>query len=255
MCTLTIAWQTFPDVPVVVAANRDESFGRPSEPPGTYEPGITAPRDADAGGTWIGYTDEGLFVGITNRWIEGVTGDRSRGLLVRDALRAGDAETAARRVERAVERDTYAGFNLLVADAAAAILLEYDGQLAVRTLDPGVHVLGNVGIDGEFYEPTEQPAAGPRQADAARRLRAHLRPEPGEDAHDWLARAGDALGDHSFDVCVHGDGFGTVSSSLIALGADGSTQYRYADGPPCETEYVPIDRLTGDDDGSVTRGP
>lgn len=237
MCTLTVAWQTFPDYPVVAAANRDESYGRSSEPPGRYEPGIVAPRDAEAGGTWIGHTDDGLFVGLTNRWVEGLASERSRGLLVRDCLRAENAEAAARRVERAVETDAYDGFNLLAADSGAAILLEWDGRLAVRTIDPGVHVLGNVGIDGEWYRPPQRPDAGPERGHAARRLRDHLRPEPGESPLDWLDRAGEALGDHEFGVCVHDDGFGTVSSSLIALRADGTARYDYADGPPCETAY------------------
>ena len=243
MCTLTVAWQVFPDYPVLAAANRDESFGRPSEPPGDYEPGVVAPRDAEVGGTWIGHTADGLFVGITNRWVEGVASERSRGLLVRDCLRADSAEAAARHVERAVTTDAYDGFNLLVADSGAAILLEWDGQLSVRTLDPGVHVLVNVGLDGEFYHPPDRPDAGPEQADGARWLRGHLRPAPGEAPLDWLDRAGSALGDHEFGVCVHGDGFGTVSSSLIALGEE--TRYEFADGPPCETAYEPV-RADGD---------
>lgn len=240
MCTLTIAWQVFPDRPVVAAANRDESYERSAEPPGVYEPGITAPRDAAAGGTWIGHTDEGLFVGITNRWVSGVASDRSRGLLVRDALRAESAAAAARTVERAVAETAYDGFNLLVADATAAVLLEWDGTLTVTQLEPGVHVLVNVGIDGAYVEPPDRPEAGPRQADDASRLRAHLRPEPGETADGWAERAKTALGDHEFGVCVHGDGFGTVSASLISLGADGAARYEFADGPPCETAFEPV---------------
>ena len=50
MCTLVLAWQVFADYPVVVAANRDEALDRPSEPPTRIgeEPGVVAPRDADA---------------------------------------------------------------------------------------------------------------------------------------------------------------------------------------------------------------
>ncbi|ELK45622.1 hypothetical protein D320_21146, partial [Haloferax sp. BAB-2207] len=74
MCTLILAWQVFEDAPVVVAANRDEQLGRPAEPPRRWEngdgPAIVAPRDAEAGGTWVGYNDAGVFVGITNRWVE-----------------------------------------------------------------------------------------------------------------------------------------------------------------------------------------
>jgi uncharacterized protein with NRDE domain len=237
MCTLTMAWRTFTDAPVVVAANRDESVDRPAEPPSKIEPGIVAPRDAEAGGTWMGYTERGLFVGLTNRWVEGLAAERSRGLLVRDCLRRETAEDAARFVEESVRDHEYDGFNLIVADATAAILLTWDGHLAVSTLDPGVHVLGNVGIDGAYYEPPGRPELGPEGADDARRLRAHLQPEPAESADEWIQRAGDALGDHEFGVCIHENGYGTVSSSLVVLREDGPATYEFADGPPCETDY------------------
>jgi uncharacterized protein with NRDE domain len=240
MCTLTLAWQVFPDAPVVVAANRDEALNRPSEPPAEIAPGVIAPRDAEAGGTWMGYTESGLFVGITNRWVEGLAAERSRGLLVRDCLERATAEEAARFVEHAVAEHEYDGFNLVVADENAAILLEWDGHLAVTTLEPGVHVLVNVGIDGTFYEPARRPELGPEQADNAVRLRDHLQPEPSEHVEEWVERAGEALGNHDFGVCVHEDGYGTVSSSLVTLWKDGTGEFRFADGPPCETAFEQV---------------
>ncbi|WP_435064058.1 NRDE family protein [Halobaculum sp. EA56] len=239
MCTLTLAWQVFEYAPVCVAANRDESYGRPSEPPAERDGGVIAPRDAEAGGTWMGVTRDGLFVGVTNRWVEGLAGERSRGLLVDDCLRAGSAEDAARLVERSCREHEYDGFNLVVADESAAILLEWDGHLSVTPFEPGVHVVVNVGADGTYVEPPRRPEAGPEQAHNAGRLRAHLAPEPGESADEWLDRAGEALGDHEFGVCVHGDGYGTVSASLVRVGA-GGIRYDHAEGPPCETAFEPV---------------
>ena len=239
MCTLTLAWRTFADAPVVVAANRDEGFDRPSEPPAVVEedPRVVAPRDAEAGGTWIGYNEHGLFVGVTNRWTDAdLAGERSRGLLVRDALRQSDAESAARLVERTVRDTEYAGFNLVVADANAALLLEWDGHLRVTQFEPGVHVVVNVGANGRFSIPSERPDAGERQAENARKVREALAPEPGETAAAWRDRAGAVLGDHRYGVCVHGDGYGTRSSSLVTIGTEGAS-YEFADGPPCETPY------------------
>ncbi|MFB6109027.1 MAG: NRDE family protein [Haloplanus sp.] len=246
MCTLTLAWQVFADAPVVVAANRDERVGRPSEPPARSgsDPAVVAPRDAEAGGTWIGYNDAGLFVGVTNRWVEGLAAERSRGLLVADALRERSATDAARLVERAVDADEYDGFNLVVADANAAFLFEWDGRLRVTQLDPGVHVVVNVGaalggggaVVDAFVTPDAHPERGREQAENARAVREALVPEPGEDADSWLDRAAAVLSDHEFGVCVHEDGYGTRSSSLISLGADGA-RYLFAPGPPCETAY------------------
>ncbi|MFB6125712.1 MAG: NRDE family protein [Halolamina sp.] len=198
-----------------------------------------APRDERVGGTWIGANDRGVFAGVTNRWVGDLDGDRSRGLLVADCLRAPTAEAAARHVERAVEADAYAGFNLVVADAAAALLLEWDGSLRVTRFDPGVHVVVNVGADGAFVQPPNRPPeVGPEQADDARRVRATLAPEPGEAVEGWLSRAKATLGDHGYGVCVHGDGFGTRSSSALILGD--RRRYEFADGPPCEAPFEPV---------------
>ncbi|AQL41569.1 hypothetical protein BV210_02050 [Halorientalis sp. IM1011] len=239
MCTLVLAWQVFADTPVAVAANRDEMVDRPSEPPQRLEddPAVVAPRDSEAGGTWIGHNEHGLFVGITNRWTDAeLAGGRSRGLLTRDALRKESAEAAARFVESEVRDHEFDGFNLVVADENAALLLEWDGQLAVRNFQPGVHVVVNVGAAGDVRIPEERPEESRQQADNAAAVQTELRPEPGEQAGAWIERAADVIADHEYGVCIHRDRFGTRSSSLLTIGSEGS-RYRFADGPPCETEY------------------
>ncbi len=262
MCTLTVAWGVFADEPLVVAANRDERLDRPSTGPQRREDELTvvAPRDGEAGGTWIGYNERGVFAGVTNRWTDDPQeGERSRGLLVRDALAQPTAKRAARLVEREVAERSYSPFNLLVADGfagdppeefaaegggaatgdddpAAAIYLEYDGALRTRTLEPGVHAVVNVGADGEYVVPRRREEAAREQAASADRLRAHLQPEPGESPAAWRERAKAAIADHEFGVCVHGEGFGTRSSSVLSFGA-GGVRYEYADGPPCETAF------------------
>jgi len=239
VCTITLAWQTFEDAPVIVAANRDEALDRPSEPPErrAWEQPVVAPKDAEADGTWIGYNEHGVLVAITNRWTEAsVDGDRSRGLLVRDTLDHKSAEAAVRYVERDLDNRTYEGFNLLVVDRNSALLVEYDGSRRVSPLGPGVHVIVNVGADGNYEIPAQRNEAGIAQAENASRLREALTPEPGESGGEWLDRAGESISDHEYGVCLHGDGFGTRSSSLIRIGGE-RTSYWYADGPPCRTEY------------------
>lgn len=239
MCTLTLAWQVFEDAPVAVAANRDEALDRPSTPPAVIEsdPQIVAPRDREASGTWIGYNEHGVLVGITNRWTDAdLAGERSRGLLVRDALRRESAEAAARFVERTVRDHEYAGFNLVVVDRNSALYYEWDGRLRFRQFEPGVHVVVNIGADGRYTIPTARASAGEQQAENAERVRETLAVGPGETVDDWQARAESILGDHEYGVCIHGDGFGTRSSSIVTLEEDGAS-YRFADGPPCETPY------------------
>ncbi|WP_276261148.1 NRDE family protein [Haloglomus litoreum] len=246
MCTLVLAWQVFADAPVTVAANRDEADGRPSSPPAVRDGPrrYVAPRDDQAGGTWMGYNEAGLFVGITNRWKPLTGGERSRGLLVQDALGHETAEDAARFVERTVEKGGYNPFHLVLADANAAIICSWDGRLSVRNFDPGVHVVVNVGWDGNYFVPEERPDVGLQQAEDTNRVREVLQPEPGETALEWTERAGAVLGDPEYGRCIHGDGFGTQSSSLLRLGPEGAV-FEYADGKPCETEYEPVPGFDG----------
>ncbi len=184
MCTLVFAWQVFTDAPVVAAANRDEALGRPSTPPEIVEesPRVLAPRDEEAGGTWIGYNERGVFVAITNRWTGAdgeATAERSRGLLVRDALRQASAEEAARLVERELDDRRYDGFNLVLADANAALLVEWDGDSRrVRNFDPGVHVVVNVGADGEYAIPEARAEAERRRRRTPGRWRRRSRSNP-----------------------------------------------------------------------------
>lgn len=239
MCTLIVAWQVFEAAPVCIAANRDESTDRPSTPPCVRngDPAVLAPRDERAGGTWVGYNAEGVLAAVTNRWTAG-EGERSRGLLVDDALGARSAAAAVTTVETALQGAEYAPFHLLVVDETDCLLVAHDGEGGTtHPLSPGVHIVVNVGFDGEWFVPKRCPEVGRTQAENAERVRETLRPREGETAEGWIGRAGAVLGDHEYGVCVHGDGFGTRSASLIRLGDD--RRFEYADGPPCETSFRP----------------
>jgi len=248
VCTLIVAWRAFESAPVCVAANRDEATGRPSSPPAAWDtsPRIFAPRDDRAGGTWLGVNEHGILVAVTNRWVSG-EGERSRGLLVTDALAEPTAAAAADRVESELSAREYAPFHLVAADADDCVLVENggdgsDAEGATRhALEPGVHIVVNVGFDGEWFVPPARPDVGRQQAATAERVRAELRPRDAETAADWTRRAGEVLGDHEFGVCVHGDGFGTRSSSLVRLGD--APAFEFADGPPCETPYETVEDM------------
>jgi uncharacterized protein with NRDE domain len=242
VCTLGFAWRVYEDAPLVVAANRDEAVSRPSSPPAVRgeNPRVLMPRDEEAGGTWIGVNEHGVFVGITNRWVD-LEGDgsragpfaqsearrasrRSRGLLVTDALAAESAQAAITLVDRELAERQYAGFNLVVADGEDCVLLEWDGVLRRQEFEPGTHVVVNEGYDNE--------------SEKSRAIRDAL---DGDTPEEWVESARVALRDHATEACVHGDGFGTRSSSLLTVEADGRVRYEFADGPPCETPYRRVD--------------
>ncbi len=242
MCTLALAWQLFAETPVIAVGTRDESFERPSEPPAVraWDQRTVAPLDTRADGTWIGATEHGLFAAITNRWTDaGPDGDRSRGLLVRDALGHETAEGAVQDIERELSARSYAGFNLVVADTTAAILVEHGTQTAVRSLKPGVHVIVNVGADGRYEIPDTRGEPAHERATSGDQIGHALRPEPAETGREWRNRAEEILADHDYGACVHGDGFGTRSATSIAVDETG-TECRHASGPPCRTEFKPV---------------
>ncbi len=243
MCTLIVAWQVFEDVPICVATNRDEATDRPSSPPDVRggSPAVLAPRDDRAGGTWLGYNEAGVLVAVTNRWVAG-EGERSRGLLVDDALGERSARAAIDLVEAELGERSYAPFHLLAADGDACLLIVHDGDgsFTRHRLSPGVHIVVNVGFDGEWFVPERRPEVGKRQGRNADRVRAELQPKAGETAAAWTARAGSILGDHDYGVCIHGDGFGTRSSSLVRLGEQ--RVFEYADGPPCRVAFERVEK-------------
>src|SRR2546426_1079662 len=89
MCTLIAFWRSVPGYGIVIGMNRDESSMRPADPPAVLDgtPMTVAPRDRQAGGTWLGGSGTGLVVALSHRPGRASPSARSRGQLVLDALR------------------------------------------------------------------------------------------------------------------------------------------------------------------------
>lgn len=256
MCTLIVLHRCFADAELVVAANRDEYLDRPAEPPALrYWNGRTvlAPRDARAGGTWLGMNDAGLFAALTNRPTQRPDASRrSRGLLVSDALAATDAAGAASRLAE-LPAGTYNPFNLLVCDAEDAFVVVYEEKPELRRLAAGAHVIGNGDPDSRrlpkvarLLEEAEAVARGPLDAALpalARTCRSHT-----------------GGGSPLADTCIHAGPYGTRSSVLIRRGGlPGADSFQFTDGAPCENEYQDFTPLllrlgrTGPQRGAATR--
>ena len=69
MCILAIQYQLVSETPILVAANREEAFDRPSLPPSIQsgKPRVLCGTDQKAGGTWLGVNQHGLLVAACNR--------------------------------------------------------------------------------------------------------------------------------------------------------------------------------------------
>ena len=111
---IILAWQKHPDFPLVVPANRDEFFARPSAEAAFWKeaPDVLAGRDLEAGGTWLGFSRQGRFAALTN-YREGAKqrlGAPSRGALASDFLtQRVSAETYL--AELATHGGDFNGFN------------------------------------------------------------------------------------------------------------------------------------------------
>ena len=95
MSLLAVLYRLVPESPILVAANREEYYDRPSQSPSIQsgKPRVLCGLDQRAGGTWLGVNQHGLFVGLCNRRSSGgdTFGNRSRGLLAREVLRCTSA--------------------------------------------------------------------------------------------------------------------------------------------------------------------
>ncbi len=151
MCTLIVSFQQQESAPLVIAANRDEFRARPASSPRRW-PGedFVAPRDEQAGGTWLGLTRAGMFVGVTNRFPSERFVDReSRGTLVLEALRAHTARELHAQLLH-LEPTRFNSFHLLYADAEAAYVTWSDGaRIQHAALPPGLHVVTERSLGGD----------------------------------------------------------------------------------------------------------
>ena len=150
MCLIAFDWQPDGPIPLVIAANRDEYYERPTAALAWWEDGrILAGRDLRAGGTWLGVTTEGRCAAITNYRDPRLTQpDRvSRGQIATRFLEG--AQSAAEFLaELRGEADRYNPFNLLLSDGAD--LLGYESHCdRVLGFSPGIHAVSN----GAFDEP------------------------------------------------------------------------------------------------------
>lgn len=236
MCTLIAFHRVWDDAPLVVAVNRDEAYDRSASPPVRHgdAPPLLTPRDERAGGTWMGATGRGLWVGLTNR--RGGTEDparRSRGLLCLDLLLEPDPEAVGTRV--AALDIPYNPFNLVAGDGDTLLLVEYaESSSRMRRLPSGCHVVTN----RPFEEiPGESKAARARALLAEAGLPTRRGGRAPEALEDRLASI---LADHGIEgrdaLCLHGGRYGTRSGAVWRLGRNG-VELRYADGPPCCTPF------------------
>ena len=231
MCLIVLAWRARSELPLVVAANRDEWRDRPAEPAHWWpdHPDLLAGRDLQAGGTWMGITRNARFAAVTNFRdpAERRTTAKSRGALVTEYLlgRESPAQFLAGLAARSRE---YNGFNLILGDGAS--LFYFGSREGVpRAIEPGVHGLSNHLLD----EPWPKVVRGRQRMEAAL-----ASPEPAPALFELLA-ARDGPRDEELPntgvgiawerrlahALITGEDYGTRASTVMTVSSAGAVHF------------------------------
>ena len=212
VCVVFLDYQVGRKTPLLLGANREESFRRPTTSPICCQSGRfrCLLAGADHGpdgtfpkmGTWLGVNETSLVVAVTNRndgelpWEEQV---HSRGLLAVALLGYDDPEQAARHAENELSQGGFGGSNFLIASPESGFIVHAPGakRVTVGAIDQGIHAITNLDLDD---------ASDPR----IRFIRDHLDPAHFVTSAQSICR--------SDMIVITGPDRGTVSSSQIIVG-------------------------------------
>lgn len=251
MCLILFAHRMRPDYALVLAANRDEFYARPTAPLGFWRdrPTILAGRDLEAGGTWMGIAAGGRWAAITNYRDPAAlrAGAPSRGRLVVDFLTGSRPPRAYLEHLRPRSR-RFNGFNLLVGDRAGLFFFS-NRNGRIRRLGPGLYGLSNHLLDTPWPKVAKgkqrlgrlAAAKGPITAKAVFELLGDRSPAPvgclptTGVGPEWEQRLS--------PLFITSRDYGTRSSSLLLMDGKGGlriTERTFGSDPPGSWE--PPDR-------------
>ncbi|MCF5720427.1 NRDE family protein [Pseudomonas syringae] len=226
MCLIVFAWRPGHAQPLIVAANRDEFYARPSLPLAQWldAPEVYAGRDQEAGGTWLGVNTDGRFAALTNiRDPHQPPARKSRGELVarflNGSLPIDDylADVNGRSIE-------YAGFNLLVGTRDE--LWHYNANQTEPTLlKAGVYGLSNAGLDTPWPKLLKAKAALSAVLDDPQpEALLGILSDPQTAPFAELPDTGVGLATESLlsSVFIASPSYGTRASTALIVNADGT---------------------------------
>lgn len=256
MCLISFAIRARPDLPLVIASNRDEQWSRPTQALQAWR--LSSGKlaysglDLQAGGSWLGLAQDGRVAMLTNvRCGKPELAPRSRGELVTGWL---DSDSAWEDWLSRFDPLQYGGFNLVLGDlaggrwawvsnrSAAPDLLAGRAESTVlgwqelpcgwhgRPLGPGLYGLSNAALDTPWPKTVALRQALKRHIDGGARaddvgdlLAALLDMERAPDTE--LPSTGVVLELERLlsSAFVHAPeiGYGTRSSMIVHAGPDG----------------------------------
>ena len=226
MCLVVFSWQPESAQPLLLLANRDEVHARPSAPLAQWsdQPAIYAGRDLEAGGTWLGITEQSRFATLTNiRDLSLPLGAKSRGALVSDYL-AGQQSPQAYLHDIATQLTQYSGFNLLVGDQHSMWYLSSTEPRPVR-LSAGIYALCNASLDTPWPKLVRVRSAFAQHLDATDQVLFELMHDEHRADDDQLPDTGVGLAMERMlsSIFIRGEAYGTRVASLLRRSSEGVT--------------------------------
>jgi uncharacterized protein with NRDE domain len=229
MCIAAFAWSPDSETPLLLAANRDEFFARPTEPMHWWpDSPVLAGRDLKANGAWLGVTRHGRFALLTNIRNPGLRreGAPSRGDIVKHFLESSVAPSTFIAALASIA-SRYEGFNFVcgqVNDDSRELWFLNSAERVAQRLDSGQYGLSNASLDTDWPK-LARVKHGLRHALAERDLAAQdarlmrLLRNATPTAEQHLPNTGvpveweRALG----SIFINRDGYGTRASTVLRV--------------------------------------
>ncbi len=150
MCLILFANEANSRYRLVLAANRDEFYSRPTAPAAFWKeaPEVLAGKDLKSGGSWLGVTRTGKVAAVTNFRGPGKVWENapSRGNLVSSFLMSGESPiTFFDKLH--TQAWNYNGFNLLLGNDEGLWWGSNQYEGPPRRIAPGIHGLSNAFLD------------------------------------------------------------------------------------------------------------
>jgi len=242
MCLLAIHYQLVPEAPVLIAANREEYYDRKSQTPTIQsgKPRVLGGVDLVAGGTWLGVNQHGLLIAVCNRRkMYPPAAPLSRGVFARELLKCSSAYEAAHTAMDELSAGQYDGVNYVCADSRSGHVVHGGDNLEIVELNEGLSIISSRDLDDDRDD----------RVQLARRL---LTLQQLDSPVKFLAVASKVFARSPSppgrpSVILRGSDKGTVSSTLISLGAKPRDAiYQYAPGPPDQYKFEDYSPLLRD---------
>ena len=231
MCILFIAVDRHPEYPLIICANRDEFYNRPTRSARFWQkaPSLLAGKDLQAGGSWLGVNHQGNFAAVTNlRTGKGSRSDASsRGELIVNSLQPASEVNDEWLISHC---DNYNPFNL-VYGTVNSLRCFHSISRKSTPLTPGFHAISNGAMDDIWPKMSQGKRALEKlivtePSFSHEQLFSILKDETKADMHllpdTGISKEWEALLSSIFIVS---DKYGTRSSTIITVDNQGSVNF------------------------------